>query len=71
MTYVAFARYAGAAVASFEEKVLRVAETGQVDDAYATQAQQRHDPIAGKLGADPQVVAHLHVRILAFRGVER
>ena len=39
---------------------------GQVDDAHAAQAQQRLDPIAGELGADPRVVAHLHVRILAF-----
>jgi hypothetical protein len=27
------------------------------------------DPIAGELGADPRVVAHVHVRILAFRGL--
>ena len=39
---------------------------GQVDDAHAAQAQQRLDPIAGKFGADPRVVAHVHVRILAF-----
>ena len=39
---------------------------GQVDDAHATPAQQRLDPVAGELGADPRVVAHLHVRILAF-----
>ena len=39
---------------------------GQVDDAHAAPAQQRLDPIAGELGADPRVVAHLHVRILAF-----
>ena len=39
---------------------------GQVDDAHAAEAQQRLDPVAGELGADPQVVAHLHVRILAF-----
>ena len=39
---------------------------GQVDDAHAAQAQQRLDPVAGELGADPRVVAHLHVRILAF-----
>jgi hypothetical protein len=28
-------------------------------------------PIAGDLGADPRVVAHLHVRILAFGGLRR
>ena len=39
---------------------------GQVDDAHAAPAQQRLDPVAGELGADPRVVAHLHVRILAF-----
>jgi hypothetical protein len=39
---------------------------GQVDDAHAAEAQQRLDPIAGELGVDPRVVAHLHVRILAF-----
>ena len=39
---------------------------GQVDDAHATPAQQGLDPIAGELGADPRVLAHLHVRILAF-----
>ena len=39
---------------------------GQIDDAHATPAQQRLDPVAGKLGADPRVIAHLHVRILAF-----
>jgi hypothetical protein len=38
----------------------------QVDDAHAAQAQQRIDPIAGELGADPWVVAHLHVRFLTF-----
>ena len=38
----------------------------QVDDAHAAEAQQRLDPVAGELGADPRVVAHLHVRILAF-----
>jgi hypothetical protein len=41
---------------------------GQVDDAHAAPAQQRLDPIAGELGADPRVVAHLHVRILASGG---
>jgi hypothetical protein len=29
--------------------------------------QQRLDPIAGELGADPRVVAHLHVRDPRFR----
>ena len=43
---------------------------GQVDDAHPAEAQQRLDPIAGELGADPRVVAHLHVRILAFGGLE-
>ena len=42
---------------------------GQVDDAHATDAQQRLDPVAGKLGADPGVVGHAHVRILAFGAV--
>ncbi len=42
---------------------------GQVDDAHAAPAQQRLDPVAGELGADPRVVAHLHVRILAFGGL--
>ena len=39
---------------------------GQVDDAHAAPAQQRLDPIASEFGADPRVVVHLHVRILAF-----
>ena len=39
---------------------------GQVDDAHAAPAQRRLDPVAGELGADPRVVAHLHARILAF-----
>ena len=39
---------------------------GQVDDAHAAEAQQRLDPVAGDLGADLRVIAHLHVRILAF-----
>ncbi len=43
---------------------------GQVDDAHAAQAEQRLDPIAGELGADPRVVAHLHVRILAFGALQ-
>ena len=42
---------------------------GQVHDAHATEAQQRLDPVAGEFGADPRVVAHLHVRILAFGGL--
>jgi hypothetical protein len=33
---------------------------GQVHDAHAAEAEQRLDPVAGKLGADPRVVAHLH-----------
>ena len=41
----------------------------QVDDAHAAPAEQRLDPIAGKLGADPRVVGHVHVRILAFGAV--
>ena len=43
---------------------------GQVDDAHAAPAQKRLDPVAGELGADPRVVAHLHARILAFGGLE-
>ena len=43
---------------------------GEVDDAHAAPAQQRLDPIAGELGADPRVVAHLHARILAFGGLD-
>ena len=43
---------------------------GQVDDAHAAQAEQRHDPIAGELGADPGVVAHLHARILTFGALQ-
>ena len=39
---------------------------GQVDDAHSAPAQQRLDPVAGEFGADPRVVAHLHVRILTF-----
>ena len=39
---------------------------GQVDDAHPAAAEQRLDPVAGELGADPRVVAHVHVRILAF-----
>ena len=42
---------------------------GHVDDAHAAPAKQRLDPIAGEFGADPRVVAHLHARILAFRGL--
>jgi hypothetical protein len=42
---------------------------GQVDDAHAAQAEQGIDPVAGELGADPRVVAHLHVHILAFGGL--
>ena len=34
---------------------------GQVDDAHAASSQQRLDPVAGDLGADLRVVAHLHV----------
>ena len=44
---------------------------GQVDDAHPAQAEQRLDPVAGELGADPRVVAHLHARILAFGGLEQ
>ena len=40
---------------------------GQVDDAHPAPAEQRLDPVAGELGADPRVVAHLHVRILTWR----
>ena len=43
---------------------------GQVDDAHAAQAEQRHDPIAGELSADPGVVAHLHARILTFGALQ-
>ena len=39
---------------------------GQVDDAHATPAEQRFDPVAGELGTDPRVVSHVHVRILTF-----
>ena len=39
---------------------------GQVDDAHAPRAQQRVDPVAGELGADPRVVAHLHLHTLTF-----
>ena len=39
---------------------------GQVDDAHASPAEQRLDPVTGKLGADPRVVGHVHVRILTF-----
>ncbi len=39
---------------------------GQVDDAHAAPAEQRLDPVAGELGSDTRVVAHLHVRILTF-----
>ena len=39
---------------------------GQVDDAHSAPAQQRVEPIAGELGADPGVVGHVHVRILTF-----
>jgi hypothetical protein len=41
---------------------------GQVHDAHAAPAQQRLDPITGELGADPRVVTHLHVCILALSG---
>ncbi len=41
---------------------------GQVDDAHAAAAEQGLDAVPGELGADPRVVAHLHVRILAFGG---
>ena len=39
---------------------------GQVDDAHPTPAEQRFDQITGEFGADPRVVAHNHVLILAF-----
>jgi hypothetical protein len=41
---------------------------GQIDDAHAAEAEQRLDPVAGELGADPGVVGHVHVRILTSRG---
>src|SRR5262245_32163101 len=44
-----------------EPQILR-----EVDDAHAAETQQRLDPVAGELRADPRVVAHLHVRILTF-----
>ena len=44
---------------------------GQVDDAHPAAAEQVLDPITGELGADPRVVAHLHVRVLAFGGLEQ
>ena len=44
---------------------------GQVDDAHATPAEQRFDPVAGELGTDPRVVGHVHVRILTFCLPER
>jgi hypothetical protein len=43
---------------------------GQVDDAHPAEAEQRLDPLAVELGADPPVVRHVHVRILAFGGLE-
>ena len=39
---------------------------GQVDDPHAADAQQGFDPVAGQFGADPRVVAHLHVRTFFF-----
>ena len=45
----------------FEPQIL-----GQVHDAHASPAEQRVDPVTGELGADPGVVAHVHVRILTF-----
>jgi hypothetical protein len=43
---------------------------GQIDDAHPAPAQQRLDPVAGDLRADPRVVAHLHVSILALRACQ-
>ena len=43
---------------------------GHVDDAHAAPAEQRLDPITGELGASPRVVAHVHVRILSFGGLQ-
>ena len=44
---------------------------GQVDDAHASPAQQRLDPIAGEVGADPRVVAHFHVAHPPFSELSR
>ena len=46
---------------AFEPPVLR-----EVHDAHTAPAQERLDPVAGELGADSGVVAHMHVRILTF-----
>ncbi len=43
---------------------------GQVDDAHSTPAEQRFDPVAGELRTNPRVVAHVHVRFLAFDHAE-
>jgi hypothetical protein len=48
-----------------EPQILR-----QVDDAHAAQAQRRLDPVTGQLRPDPRVVAHLHVRVLAFGALQ-
>jgi hypothetical protein len=42
-----------------------------VDDAHAADLEQRLDPLAGELRADPRVVAYLHVRFLAFEGLKK
>ena len=42
---------------------------GEIHDAHPAPAEQRLDPVAGELGADPRVAAYLHVRILTFRDV--
>jgi hypothetical protein len=47
---------------SLETQVL-----GEVDDAHASPAQQRVDPVPGELRADTRAVAHVHVRILTCR----
>ena len=45
---------------------LEAAILGAVDHAHAAVAEQGLDPVAGELRSDSRVLAHVHVRILAF-----
>ncbi len=42
---------------------------GEVDDTHTTATEQGLDPVPRELSADSRVVAHPHVRILAFGGL--
>jgi hypothetical protein len=58
---------AGSSSATFRSS----GRSGEVDDAHVADAEQRLDPVAGEPGADPRVLAYLHVRFLAFGGLKK